>query len=223
MPCDLRSSPGVFMETIEQPTEIKQCPTHGYFRGSECSCGNPGKFVLSNFKAEKLGKIISGALRHFPGDLGLPMDEMGWVKIDDLIKVIERKYQWARPYHVEAMFETDDKGRYERKEEYVRARYGHSLPIKLDFPEADYDTLYYGTSEEEADRILEIGLKPVNQHYVHLSKSIEEAVKVACIRTEHPVIIAVDARMLKEEGIRVLDAGPVCLVTNVPPRFIQIE
>jgi putative RNA 2'-phosphotransferase len=210
------------MEKIEQPSEIKQCPVHGFFRGAECSCGNPGKFVLSSYKAEKLGKIISGALRHFPGDLGIEMDEQGWVRLDDLIKVIERKYPWARPYHVEAMFDTDDKGRYERDGELVRARYGHSIEIALDFPDADYDMLYYGTSEEEADRILEIGLKPVNQHYVHLSKSIEEAVKVACIRTEHPVIISVNARRAQENGIRILDAGPVCLALQVPPSFIQI-
>jgi putative RNA 2'-phosphotransferase len=210
------------MEKIEQPTEIKQCPVHGFFRGPECSCGNPGRFVLSSYKAEKLGKIISGALRHFPTDLGLDMDEHGWVRLDDLIRVIERKYPWARPYHVEAMFDTDDKGRYERKGDMVRARYGHSVGIKLDFPEADFDLLYYGTSEEEADRILEIGLKPVNQHYVHLSKSIEEAVKVACIRTEHPVIIEVNARQAQEKGIHILDAGPVCLAHQVPPEFIRI-
>ena len=218
----LTGQSGVNMEKIEQPSEIKQCPVHGYFRGAECSCGNPGKFVLSSYKAEKLGKIISGALRHFPGDLGIEMDEQGWVRLEDLIKVIERKYPWARPYHVEAMFDTDDKGRYERDDDLVRARYGHSIEIALDFPDADYDMLYYGTSEEEADRILEIGLKPVNQHYVHLSKSIEEAVKVACIRTEHPVIISVNARRAQENGIRILDAGPVCLALLVPPSFIQI-
>lgn len=210
------------MENKEQPGEIRQCPVHGYFRGHECTCGNPGRFVLSGYKAEKLGKIISGALRHFPADLGLEMDENGWVSLKDLIAVIERKYEWARPYHVEAMFKTDDKGRYEKKGDRVRARYGHSVNIKPDYPEFDGDILYYGTSEEEADRILEIGLKPVNQHFVHLSKSIEEAVKVACIRTEHPVIIEVDARKARESGIEILDAGPVCLTSQIPPEFIQI-
>ncbi|HMK46716.1 MAG TPA: RNA 2'-phosphotransferase [Methanocella sp.] len=210
------------METNEQPGEMRQCPVHGYFRGSECICGNPGRFVLSGYKAEKLGKIISGALRHFPSELGLKMDEQGWVSLDDLISVIEKKYAWAKPYHVEAMFKTDNKGRYERKGDMVRARYGHSIPIQLDFEEFDGDTLYYGTSEEEADRILEIGLKPVSQHYVHLSKSIEEAVKVACIRTEHPVILEVDAKKIRENGFNIYDAGPVCLTARVPPEFIQI-
>lgn len=211
------------METSEQISEIKQCPRHGYFRGSQCNCGNPGRFILSGYKAEKLGRIISGALRHFPGELGLKLDEHGWANIDDLEKAIVAKYPWARRYHIEAMLDTDEKGRYERSGERVRARYGHSINIDLDYPVSDFDVLYYGTSEEEADRILEIGLKPVNQHNVHLSKSIEEAVKVACIRTEHPVIISVDARRAKQNGIKIIDAGPVCLSGPIPPEYLKIE
>jgi len=63
----------------------------------------------------------------------------------------------------------------------------------------------------------------VNQHYVHLSKTIEEAVKVACIRTEHPVIISIDARKAMENGINIIDAGPVCLSGKVPPGYLKIE
>lgn len=214
---------GVTMHAKEKTLEIKQCPQHGFFRGEECLCGNQGRFILSGYKAEKLGKIISGALRHFPQELGLQMDEHGWVNLDDLEKAITSKYPWARRFHIDAMFDTDEKGRYERLDNKVRARYGHSVDLDLDYPEARYDTLFYGTSEEEADRILEIGLKPVNQHYVHLSKSIEEAVKVACIRTEHPVIISVDAKRAREKGLKIIDAGPVCLTPQIPPEFIRIE
>lgn len=211
------------MDTREQPSEIKQCPKHGFFRGGQCGCGNFGRFVLSGFKAEKLGKIISGGLRHFPQELGLNMDEHGWVDIDELENAVAKKYPWVQRYHIDAMFDTDEKGRYERKDNKVRARYGHSIDVKLDYPVADYDMLFYGTSEEEADRILEVGLKPVNQKYIHLSKSIEEAVKVACIRTEYPVIISVDARKAIENGITILDAGPLCLSDAVPPQYIRIE
>lgn len=211
------------MHVKEQVVEIKQCPRHGYFRGVQCSCGNPGRFILSGYKAEKLGRIISGALRHFPGELGLTLDEHGWVDIGDLEKAIAAKYPWARRYHIEAMLDTDEKGRYEIDGDRVRARYGHSININLDYPDSDRDMLFYGTSEEEADRILEIGLKPVNQHYVHLSKSIEEAVKVACIRTERPVIISIDARRARGDGIKIIDAGPVCLTVQVPPQYLRIE
>ncbi|MCD1296129.1 RNA 2'-phosphotransferase [Methanocella sp. CWC-04] len=210
------------MEMKDKPKELKKCPQHGYFRGQECSCGNIGTFVLSGYKAEKLGKIISGALRHFPGELGLKMDSNGWVELDELEKIIQNKYSWASIDHIDAMFSTDEKGRYERKGNKVRARYGHSINIDLDYPEVDSEMLFYGTSEEEADRILEIGLKPVNQHYVHLSKTIEEAVKVACIRTEHPVIISLDAKKARENGIKILDAGPVCLAGPIPPEYIRI-
>lgn len=211
------------MQAKEPVLEIKQCPKHGYFRGAQCNCGNTGRFVLSGFKAEKLGRIISGALRHFPKELGLQLDEHGWVNINDLERAIAVKYPWVKRYHIDAMLDTDEKGRYERKGDMVRARYGHSIEINLDYPEADYDMLFYGTSEEEADRILDIGLKPVNQRYVHLSKSIEEAVKVACIRTEHPVIISIDAEKAREDGIMIVDAGTVCLSIQIPPVYLKIE
>ncbi len=211
------------METKEPITEIRQCPQHGYFRGDHCECGNPGRFILSGYKAEKLGRIISGALRHFPAELGLKLDEHGWADIGDLEEAIIAKYPWAKRQHIEAMLDTDEKGRYERKDRRVRARYGHSIGLELDYPKAGLDTLYYGTSEEEADRILEVGLKPVNQHYVHLSKTIEEAVKVACIRTEYPVIISVDAKRAGENGVKIIDAGPVCLSGNIPPEYLKIE
>ena len=211
------------METKEHIAEIKQCPRHGYFRGSQCSCGNPGRFILSGYKAEKLGRIISGALRHFPGELGLQLDARGWADLNDLERAIAAKYPWARREHIEAMLDTDEKGRYERSGDKVRARYGHSIHVDLDYHESGFDVLFYGTSEEEADRILEIGLKPVNQHHVHLSKSIEEAVKVACIRTEYPVIISIDARRAKENGIKIIDAGPVCLSGPIPPEYLKIE
>lgn len=211
------------MESRGLSAEIRQCPRHGYFRGAQCECGNSGRFILSGYKAEKLGRIISGALRHFPRELGLELDPRGWAGLDDLTRAVAAKYPWALRQHIEAMLDTDEKGRYEIEGTRVRARYGHSIRVDLDYPDAGYDVLFYGTSEEEADRILDIGLKPVNQHHVHLSKSLEEAVKVACIRTERPVIISIDAARAAAGGIRIIDAGPVCLSGPIPPAYLRIE
>jgi putative RNA 2'-phosphotransferase len=206
----------------EAPSEIRFCLKHGYFKGNMCDCGSTGKFILSPFKAEKLGKIISGALRHFPAELSLNMDTNGWVNIGELEIAVASRYSWASPETMKAIFSTDRKGRYEVSNGKVRARYGHSIKLDLDYPPAMQDTLFYGTSEEEADRILDIGLKPVNQSYVHLSKTIEEAVRVACIRTDHPVIISLDAKTARSKGIKIIDAGPVCLSEPIPPDFIRI-
>ena len=202
--------------------EIRFCPSHGFYRGDKCDCGVQGEVVISEDRATRLGKFISGALRHFPDRLKLEMDEHGWVEFDDLVRAVIRKYKWASKWHVLALIKSDVKGRYELSNNKIRARYGHSIDVNLDFPECDQETLYYGTSEEEADRLLEIGIKPVRQRYVHLSTTIEKSTEVARLRTERPIILEVDAKKAREDGIKIIQATKdICLSDEIPPEYIK--
>lgn len=203
--------------------DIRFCPTHGFYRGEVCSCGLKGEIVLRKDKVEKLGKFVSGLLRHFPQKFELEIDENGWVSFEELVRVVSRKYRWANRWVLKAMVYSDEKKRYEIKGEKIRARYGHSIDIKLsDMPEAEEDTLYYGTSEEEANRMLEIGIKPVNQAYVHLSTSIERSIEVATLRTNKPIILEIDAKKAREDGIRILKANDfIALAKEIPAKYIK--
>jgi len=202
--------------------EIRRCPGHGYFRGQYCFCGEQGEFILQHYRTEKLGRIVSGALRHFTKDIGLEMDERGWVDIEKLGEAIRERYPWAVHEKLEALFQSDVKQRYQVEGKLARARYGHSVPVVLDFMENEQPLLYYGTSEEESERIMEFGIKPQSQTYVHLSKTLESAVVVACVRTENPVILRIEAKDMQSKGIQILDASTLCLALEVPPEFINI-
>jgi len=207
--------------TDSRENDIRRCPEHGYFRGTYCFCGNEGQFILPHYRTEKLGRIVSGALRHFNRDLGLEMDVHGWVGIEALSEAVRQRYPWSDESVLEAMFASDIKQRYQVEGERVRARYGHSVPVELDHPDNTQPLLYYGTSEEEFDSILKVGIKPHSQTYVHLSKTLESAVEVACVRTDHPVILRIDATGMQSKGIQILDASPLCLALEVPPEFIS--
>lgn len=202
---------------------IRFCLTHGYFRGEKCKCGEIGRFVLSAYKAEKLGKIVSGALRHFPDKLGLKIDKQGWTSYSELVKAVQKRYRWAKEYHIRALVESDEKGRYQLREGRIRATYGHSINVELDFPPNDQAILYYGTSEEEAEMILVTGLKPVKQRYVHLSRTIENAVTVANIHTDKPIIVTVDAKGAQESGVKIMKVGDICLSEPIPACFLSIK
>ncbi len=202
--------------------EIRFCPTHGFFRGERCECGAEGEVVISEDRAMRLGRFISGALRHFPDRLRLKMDRHGWVELDELIRAVRRKYRWASKWHVLALIRSDVKGRYELSDNRIRARYGHSVDVDLDFPECQQETLYYGTSEEEADRLVEIGIKPVRQTYVHLSTTLEKSTEVARLRTERPIILEVDVKRAVEKGVRIVQATEdICLSEEIPPECIK--
>ncbi|TDA29471.1 MAG: RNA 2'-phosphotransferase [Archaeoglobi archaeon] len=203
--------------------EIRFCPSHGFYRGETCACGVKGEIVVSKEKVERLGKFVSGVLRHFPQKFGLEIDENGWVSFEDLARLVSRKYRWANRWVLKALIYSDEKKRYEIRGDKIRARYGHSIDVKLnDMPEAQEDTLYYGTSEEEANRMMEIGIKPVNQAYVHLSTTIEKSLEVASLRTRNPIIFEIDARRARADGIRILKANDsIALAKEIPSKYIK--
>lgn len=201
---------------------IKRCPKHGYFRGERCECGEPGELVLNEEKTEKLGRLVAGALRHFPGDLGLEMDSKGWADFDQLTRVIRTRYHWANQNLVAALLQSDPKMRYEVQEGMVRARYGHSVNVDLDYPANEASNVYYGANEEEADRILEVGLKSATQRYVHLSTTPEKAWHVSTFRTNNPRVIEVDAKKAQEAGLTIMTVSKDIVISeNIPAQYLR--
>lgn len=202
---------------------IKSCPQHGYFRGEHCVCGSSGQLLLDEARTEKLGRLVAGCLRHFPDDLGLAMDSRGWVELEKLGQVVASRHDWANRELIVALVISDSKERYEIRDDLVRARYGHSVDVELDHPENELPLLYYGASEEEADRILEIGIKSASQRYVHLSSTAEKAWHVATFRTGNPRVIQVDAASAQSAGVKMMTVNDDIVISEtIPARFLSI-
>lgn len=202
---------------------IKKCQKHGFFRGDNCSCGEQGILVLNDNQVERLGRFISGALRHFPDDLGLAMNQHGWVDVDVLCDAMGTRYKWSNKEKLFSIIESDEKNRYEIQGRKIRARYGHSVFVDLDFPENSLPQIYYGASREEVDILLEKGIKPLKQRYVHLSSSIEKAEEVARIHTENPVLIVIDAEGAQNHGVTMLKATEhIVLSEEIPPEYLSL-
>ncbi len=197
---------------------------HGYFRGDVCQCGEPGSLILDDEQTERLGRFISGALRHFPDDLGLAMNQHGWVDVDVLCDAMRTRYKWSSKEKLFSIIESDEKGRYELQGRKIRARYGHSVDVDLDYPENTLPELYYGASREEVDILLEKGIRPMKQRYVHLSTSIEKALEVANIHTDDPVMIKINAKEAQENGVVMLSATEnIVLSEEIPAEFLSLE
>jgi putative RNA 2'-phosphotransferase len=202
---------------------IKQCSRHGFFRGDVCECGEKGRLVLDEAKTEQLGRLIAGALRHFPDDLGLGMDSQGWVSLFAFGEVIHSRHRWADESTIVALVESDPKRRYEIIGDRVRARYGHSVGVDLDHPENTLPKLYYGAAEEEADMLLEAGLKSASQRYVHLSTTPEKAWHVGTFRTSNPRVIQADAKAAQEAGVKMMTVNSDIVISDpIPARYLCI-
>jgi putative RNA 2'-phosphotransferase len=203
---------------------IRKCKEHGYFRGEVCpDCEEEGRYVLDTEREERLGRFISGALRHFPDDVGLIMDRRGWVDINLLCDIMKRRYRWATQERLLALVQSDEKHRYEIKGSRIRARYGHSVDVELDYPENELQNLYYGASQEEVDMLLENGIHPIRQRYVHLSTSYERANEAASVHTDDPIVLEIDAKAAQEDGIIIMSVNDdIVLAECVPVEYISV-
>jgi putative RNA 2'-phosphotransferase len=206
---------------------LKECNDHGYFRGDACpECGEPGKFLMNDQELEQIGRTMAGVLRHFPDKFELEMDDQGFVDLKQFVKAMQnqsRRNHWIRPHHIIAIIETDPKGRYQVCNDMIRATYGHSIELNLKLPTENVpDTLYYPTTPEEADIVLETGLKPSDRKMVHLSKTYQDAMNAGRVRTEFPVILEIDAAAAKAEGINIGQAGrTVYLALEIPASCLK--
>ena len=205
---------------------IRECEEHGYFRNERCPyCGEEGKFIMSDFEVEKIGRTLAAILRH--GKFGLDMDAQGNVSLKDVMaKIRERnpRMNWLRARHIEALVETDPKGRYVISNGKIRATYGHTIPldIRLDCEDIP-DELFYPATPEEVEIILESGIFPSDRAMVHLSRGYRDAVRAGSVRTEDPVILVIDTGVCMELGSDIGRAAKtVYLCRSVPADAIDI-
>ena len=207
---------------------LRECPEHGCFRGDLCSlCGEEGKFLMNDDELSRISKAMAGSLRHFPEKFGLDMDEQGFVSIPGFIAAMKKshpRYKWLRPHHILAIINTDEKGRYQVCGDNMRATYGHTLELDLKHPTDDVpEDLYYPTTPEEKEILLEMGLRPSDRKMIHLSKTYEDALTAGKVRTDSPVILKIDTQGMISSGAEIQRAAKsVFLTREVPPEYLSV-
>lgn len=201
---------------------LRECSEHGYFREEKCPyCGSEGKFLLSDRELSWFGRTLTGILRHFPEKFDLEMDIKGWVNIDDIITNVKMKNhhaRWLKPEHIIAIAKTDDKGRYQMKMGKIRSTYGHSIEVSLDLPTDNIpESLYYPSSQEEAEILLETGIRHSDRAMVHLSDTRVSAREAGSHRIKDPVILRIDTSGAIDEGIVIQRAGKHVYISDFIP------
>jgi putative RNA 2'-phosphotransferase len=207
---------------------LKECVKHGYFRAEACPvCGDAGRFLMNDRELDHLGRVMTGVLRHFPEKYGLAVDTHGWIPLPKLVEAIGRQHRgyahWLRIHHLIAIAESDPKGRYEVKDDQIRATYAHTVDVELDLPTDQIpDQLFFPVTPEEAALVLEVGLKPSDRKMVHLSRTSEDARSAGQVRTPAPVILVIETVPARAAGHVIMRAGKtVFLVPQVPSEFLR--
>ncbi|WP_428118725.1 RNA 2'-phosphotransferase [Candidatus Poriferisodalis sp.] len=132
-------------------------------------------------------KRLSTILRHRALEVGLEIDDGGFVDISELEATVGFSADEVRAtatHPAEPRFEVDGNR--------IRALYGHSIPV-LDLPDLDVEIpelLFHGTSWTALDDISVDGLRPMGREKVHLTVNPIEALEVAN-RHERPALLAI--------------------------------
>lgn len=175
----------------------------------------------------ELSKEISYALRHRPDEYGLTLDREGFVEVSALLSALNARRHGqpaATAADLHDILATFDKQRFEIAGTRIRALYGHSVGQDIEMREAvPHGVLYHGTSREAWQKIDKQGLRPMNRKYVHLSQDVDTAVRVGSRHDRHPVVLAVDADAMHENGHVFFCANDKTWTTKyVPRRFVSL-
>lgn len=157
-------------------------------------------------KKKDVSIYISFLLRHKPEDIGLAMDNHGWVSADDLINGINRKGIYSMDKEkLEELVQQDSKGRYRFNETHtkIKACQGHSIPWVE--PELDYQEppryLYHGTTTAATEKIMASGaIRKMSRHAVHMQADVQKAWASAVRWHLTPVVLKIDAKAMYRAG-----------------------
>lgn len=172
-----------------------------------------------------LSRVVSHVLRHEPWLYELELDEVGWVRVDELIVAIRSSgSEWSAVDRglLERMVAESSKQRHEIVGDQVRALYGHSVPGRL-LREVGVppDRLFHGTTASAAAVIVESGLLPMGRQFVHLSVDRDTAVQVGRRKGGELVVLSVRAWDAHDVGVSFfVGNASVWLATAVPAEFI---
>lgn len=149
-----------------------------------------------------LGKEISYALRHHPESYGLHMDEEGWVSVEELCEALKDRWGSIDEKMIRELMLHSKKQRYELKNHYIRAYYGHSFSQKIKKEACQPPLfLYHGTARRFLNSIYINGLLPMGRQYVHLSVDKKTAREVGKRHDHEPVILKIHAKKAYQEGV----------------------
>lgn len=173
---------------------------------------------------KRLSKFLSLVLRHKPQEIGLTLDEQGWVDFPVLLKALEQTDLNTNREELLAMAAANDKQRfsYDATSDRIRAAQGHSVEVELGYsPATPPAVLFHGTVGQFIDSIKKEGLLPRKRHHVHLSPDTETANIVGKRRGE-AIILSVDAARMAQDGLVFYRSeNGVWLTDYVLPQYID--
>lgn len=172
--------------------------------------------MKNNGNKTKVSNVLSYLLRH---DKTYKFETGGWRSVENLVQ--------DKGFTIEQLCDfvaNDPKGRFEFNDNKtkIRALYGHSIPVEMDYTECTPpNILYHGTSMNAQASILDNGLVSRSRNYVHLTSNNDAALETGA-RHGAPISIQIKAFEMFQNGYKFYNpVGEIWLAREVPRKFVD--
>jgi putative RNA 2'-phosphotransferase len=169
-------------------------------------------------RVKKKSKKLSWLLRHGATEVGLDMDEAGWVDVDSVLRVLNMQRS-----DLETVVRENDKRRLELVNGRVRACQGHSIDNRAVTREGlerswtvitSDASVWHGTSIEAVRSIAREGILAVGRTHVHLAPAMSS--KVGKRASVH-VMLEISPARVRDAGLNLYAASNgVVLAREIP-------
>jgi putative RNA 2'-phosphotransferase len=171
-------------------------------------------------------KTISYFLRHAPNELGIELDSDGWTNLSEFLILLNKKNSInVEPKDIEYYLENSEKKRFEIdiKNDKIRAKYGHSVNIKINYEELTSPIdLYHGTSKTNLEDIKQYGILKMSRQFVHISSDYNLAVLTAKRHSKDIIIFKLNTTEFMKK-FKILNAGNgIYLVDHIDFKYLTI-
>jgi len=170
----------------------------------------------------KLSKMISYILRHCPEKYRIYLDDQGYTAMSELTKAVKNSGPECSDVTEEKITEVVmkcPKGRFEIKNSKIRARWGHTIVIKIGEEAEPPEFLYHGTSPEAFKKIQIEGISRMQRNFVHFSTDPETASATGKRHSKNPIILCITAKKAWKEGVKFYKGGETIWLS----KYIGIE
>ena len=178
---------------------------------------------------QRVSRLLSKALRHDPGCIGIQLDKEGWVTVAELLKALQRTNPSFTLYDLKEIVAENDKQRFAFDDNIdctkIRANQGHSIrEIEVPYKEQQPpEFLYHGTATKFYDSIKKTGITKQNRNHVHLSDNIKTAESVGK-RHGKCLILRIDSMLMFLHGYKWFKSdNGVWLTDEIPMKYIKIH
>ncbi|MFK4112075.1 RNA 2'-phosphotransferase [Streptomyces sp. NPDC002176] len=182
--------------------------------------GTPGDAPLRELKDGRRRRISRTLAYHLRHDTGIARDDQGWVSVDTLAVTLEPKLSVSAEELI-SVARAVTENRFEVREGFIRARYGHSRPAAIEYkvrqPE---NSLYHCTSTAALRDVFERGdgLRPMTRQWVHLTT--DRAAALTAGKRHGPCVLLC---VSDPSGLECRHAGgDTWLAAHVPPEALRV-